>query len=113
MKKIIALLFICCAAIAETESVPATSVVVSTETVTKTVAREPRVIVLNFSVATGELNAEVAYETVTRVDGKAVSQVPFKSVTLTWQQITNLVPTLAQSLVEFKATARASLTNTP
>jgi hypothetical protein len=113
MKRIIPLLLIWVAALADTESVPATSVVVSTETVTKTVAREPRVIVLNFSVATGELNAEVAYETVTRVDGNAVSQVPFKSVTLNWQQITNLVPSLAQSLVEFKAAARASLTNTP
>jgi hypothetical protein len=114
MKRIIAALFaLSFVASADPESVPSTSVVVSTESVTKTVAREPRLVVLQFSVDTGELNAEVAYETVTRVDGKAVSQAPFKSVALTWQQITNLVPSLAQSLVEFKAAARASLTNTP
>lgn len=114
MKKLIACIALVSASLhADPESVPSTSVVVSTESVTKTVAREPRLVVLQFSVDTGELNAEVAYETVTRVDGKAVSQVPFKSVTLTWQQITNLVPSLAQSLVEFKAAARASLTNTP
>ena len=114
MKKLIALFGLFgLVATADPETVPATSVVVSTETVTKTVAREPRLVVLQFAVDTGELNAEVAYETVTRVDGKAVSQTPFKAVTLTWQQITNLVPSLAQSLVEFKAAARASLTNTP
>lgn len=114
MKKLIALLgLIGLVATADSETVPSTSVIVSTETVTKTVAREPRLVVLQFLVDTGELNAEVAYETVTRVDGKAVSQTPFKSVTLTWQQITNLVPSLAQSLVEFKAAARASLTNSP
>ena len=114
MKKLGALIgLFCVVAIGDPETVPTTSVVVSTETVTKTVAREPRLVVLQFAVDTGELNAEVAYETVTRVDGKAVSQVPFKSVTLTWQQITNLVPSLAQSLVEFRSVARASLTNAP
>lgn len=114
MKKMLILLgLFCVVATADPETIPATSVVVSTETVTKTVSREPRLVVLQFSIDTGELNAEVTYETVTRVDGKAVSQAPFKSVNLTWQQITNLVPSLAQSLVEFKAAARASLTNSP
>lgn len=114
MKKIISALFaFAFIATADPESVPETAVVVSTESVTKTVSREPRLVVLQFSVDTGELSADVTYETVTRVDGKVVQQVPLKSVSLTWQQITNLVPSLAQSLVEFKAAARASLSNTP
>jgi hypothetical protein len=114
MKRIIAaLLALCFVATADSESVPSTAVVVSTSAVTKTIAREPRIVVLQFATTTGELTAEVTYETVTRVDGEVVLQTPFKAVSLTWQQITNLVPSLAQSLVEFKSAARASLTNAP
>lgn len=114
MKRIIAaLLALCFVATADPESVPSTAVVVSTSAVTKTIAREPRMVVLQFAASTGELTAEVIYETVTRVDGEVVLQSPFKAVNLTWQQITNLVPSLAQSLVEFRSVAMASLTNAP
>ena len=113
MKKIIALVFSSLAIIADSESIPATAVVVSTETVTKTVSREPRMIVLQFSTADGSVSADVSYETVTRVGGVVVASAPFKSVSLTWQQITNLVPALSASLEQFKAAAKASMTNTP
>ena len=112
MKKSIALLLSTMALVADHESVPPTAVVVSTETVTKTVAREPRIVVLVFDDA-GQVSAEVNYETVTRFGTNVVSRTPFKSVSLTWQQVTNLVPSLAQGLDEFKAASKASMTNTP
>lgn len=98
---------VCCA-----DSVPETAVLVSTETVIKTVSREPRIVVLSFDDA-GQVSAEVNYETVTRFGANVVSKSPFKSVSLTWQQITNLVPSLAVGLNEFKAASKASMTNTP
>lgn len=94
------------------ETVPETGIVVSTETVTKTVSREPRIVVLLFDDA-GQVSAEVNYETVTRFGTNIVSRAPFKSVSLTWQQVTNLVPSLAQGLDEFKVASKASMTNTP
>ena len=113
MKKITALLLSSLALVADTENVPSTAVVVSTETVIKTVAREPRMVVLQFSAVDGSVSADVSYETVTRVGGAVVASTPFKSVSLTWQQITNLVPALSASLEQFKAAAKASMTNTP
>lgn len=113
MKRIVPFFLVSFLTIADTETYPPISVVISTETVTKTVAREPRMIVLQFSPSDGSLTAEVSYETVTRVNGGFVASVPFRSVSLTWQQITNLVPALATSLDQFKVAARASLTNAP
>lgn len=94
------------------QTVPETGIVVSTETVTRTLSREPRIVVILFDDA-GQVSAEVNYETVTRIGTNVVSKTPFKSVSLTWQQVTNLVPSLVQGLDEFKAAARASMTNTP
>lgn len=113
MKTFFSILCVCLCVVAEVESVPSTAVVVSTETVTKTVSREPRTVVLMFSPDAGEVNAEVTYETVTRVDGRIVRQETFKTVSMTWSQITNRIPSLNVSLVEFKAAAAASMTNTP
>lgn len=112
MKKTIALIVSSLALVADSESVPPTAVVVSTETVTKTVAREPRLVVLVFDDA-GQVSADVNYETVTRFGTNVVFRSPFKSVSLNWQQVTNLVPSLAKGLDEFKAAAKASMTNTP
>lgn len=97
---------------ADTNNVPDTAVVVSTETVVKTVSREPRVVILMFD-DNGTVSAENNYETVTRIGTNVVSRAPFRTTTLTWQQITNLVPSLAQGLEEFKLASKTILTNTP
>lgn len=92
---------------------PDSAVVVSTETVQKVVTKEPREVLFRISRASGEIEADVSYETVTRIDGVAVSWVPLKSTTLKWRDLTNLVPALSASLEQFKAAAKASMTNTP
>jgi transcription termination factor Rho len=93
--------------------VPDAGVIVSTEAVSKTVSREPRQVSITFSKVDGSPEFQIEYETVTRIDGSVISSSPFKSVSLNWIQVTNLVPSLAQSLVEFRAAAHASLTNSP
>lgn len=113
MKKLLlAVALLCAPAAAETNSVPDTGVVVSTETVVKTVSREPRMVVLIFD-DNGTVSAENNYETVTRIGTNVVSRAPFKTTALTWQQITNLVPSLALGLEQFKSASRMVLTNTP
>lgn len=84
----------------------------STETVVKTVSREPRMVVLIFD-NNGTVSAENSYETVTRIGTNVVSRAPFRTTNLTWQQITNLVPSLAQGLDEFKLASKTILTNSP
>lgn len=88
------------------------SVVVSSSTVSRIVSREPRSVLFNFSIQTGEVSAEVQYETVTRIDGSVLSSAPYKTVTLGWSEITNKIPAITIALEQFKAAARASMTNT-
>lgn len=61
----------------------------------------------------GTVSAENSYETVTRVGTNVVSRAPFRTTNLTWQQITNLVPSLAKGLDEFKLASKTVLTNSP
>lgn len=112
MKKLLFAALFCASVLADTNNVPDTAIVVSTETVVKTVSREPRMVVLLFD-DNGLVSAENNYETVTRIGTNVVSRAPFRTTNLTWQQITNLVPSLAQGLEEFKAASKASMTNTP
>jgi hypothetical protein len=113
MKIITIIAALACATLtADTSNVPDSAVLVTTETVTKTVSREPRMVVLVFA-EDGTVSAEISYETVTRVDGAVVSRVPLRTTVLPWQQVTNLVPALADGLTQFKAACRASLTNSP
>lgn len=111
MKLLLIAAAIACASIVA-DTVPDTAVVMSTETVVKTVSREPRMVVLMFD-DNGTVSAENSYETVTRVGTNVVSRAPFRTTNLTWQQITNLVPSLALGLEQFKAASRIVLTNTP
>jgi hypothetical protein len=97
---------------ADDSATPSTAVVVSTETVTKTVTREPRMVVLVFDDV-GQVTTDIAYETVTRIGTNVVARVPFKTSSLTWLQVTNLVPSLAQGLEEFKLASKTILTNSP
>jgi hypothetical protein len=90
---------------------PDTAVVVDSGTVLKTTTLEPREVVFRISRATGEIEAEVTYERVVRMDGVPVSWQPHKVATLRWSEVTNAIPSLSQSLQEFGAAARASLTN--
>jgi hypothetical protein len=113
MKRIVLSAIMAATLVADTNNVPSTAVVVSTETVTKIVAREPRLVVFVFNRDTGDVMAEVTYETVTRVDGQVAKQDPFKTVSMTWTQITNAVPSMTAALVEFRAAAAASMTNSP
>ena len=111
MKRLLIAAALACASIVA-DTVPDTAVVMSTETVVKTVSREPRMVVLLFA-DDGTVSAENNYETVTRIGTNVVLRAPFKTTSLTWSQITNLVPALAQGLEQFKAASKASLTNTP
>ena len=110
MKKLIFAAIVAASAFA---AVQESGVVIETAQVTKTVSREPREVVFRISRATGEIEADITYETVVRVDGSAASWEPFRVVTLKWAELTNAVPALAQSLEQFRAAARASLTNSP
>jgi hypothetical protein len=113
MKTMVLLVLAALVAFAETNTVPETAVVVSTETVTKTVTREPRLVVFMFSRETGDVSAEVSYETVTRVADNVVQQAPFKTVIMSWAQITNAIPAMTDALIQFRAAAAASMTNSP
>lgn len=92
---------------------PETSVVVNSSTVSKITTNEPREVVFVFSRETGSIQASVSYETVVRIDGVPVSWEPLKKVNMTWDQLTNAIPALSQSLEQFKAAAKASMNNTP
>jgi hypothetical protein len=90
---------------------PDAAVVVNSATVVQTTTLEPREVLFRIARATGEIQAEVTYERVIRVDGVPVSWQPHKVATLNWSEVTNAIPSLAQSLQEFGVAARASLTN--
>lgn len=111
MKRILLFLALLSASLVA-DTVPDTGVVISTETVTKTVSREPRMVILMFD-DNGAVSAVINYDTVTRMGSNVVSRVPLKTTSLPWQQVTNLVPALADGLEQFKAASKASMTNTP
>lgn len=113
MKKLFVFCLSSVALVADPESVPSTAVVVSTETVTKTVAREPRIVVFIFDDFGAVSTTEVNYETTIRLGSNVVSRAPFKSVSLNWAQVTNASPAMTTALEQFKAAAKASMTNSP
>jgi hypothetical protein len=108
MKKILLLVSAALALYAEDGSVT-----VSTETVEKTIKREPREVLFRFNRATGAVDTEITYESVVRVNGVPASWEPLKVVTLNWHDTTNSVPALTLAFEQFKAASKASLTNTP
>ena len=89
------------------------AVTVSTEMVEKTIKREPREVLFRFNRTTGTVETDITYESVVRVDGVPASWETIKVVTLNWHDTTNTVPALALAFEQFKAAAKASMTNTP
>jgi hypothetical protein len=96
----------------DTNSVPDIGVVVSTDTVIKTVSREPRMVIWLFA-DDGTVSMEDIRETVTRIGTNVISKVPFTSDTYTWQEVTNTIPAMTLVRDQYKAAAKASMTNTP
>lgn len=92
---------------------PSTAIVVSTATVSKVTTREPREFTFRVSRVTGEIELDVVYETVVRVDGSPASWETLKVVTLKWDAITNAVPAMAAALPQAVSAVHASMTNSP